>query len=92
MEYGEVKRIEHLLVRGVDPNVRSNCLNQTPLHAATLNNRTSAMRLLLDRGADIHARDEFDQTPLDLAICKGHEKAITVLLVYSANLGIAQNI
>lgn len=57
-----------------------------------MNNRTSAMRLLLDRGADIHARDVLDQKPLDLAILKGHEKAIDVLLEYSESLGIAQNI
>ena len=50
------------------------------------------MRLLLDRGADIHARDVLDQKPLDLAILKGHEKAIDVLLEYSESLGIAQNI
>ena len=47
------------------------------------------MRLLLDRGADIHARDVLDQKPLDLAISEGHKEAIGLLLGYSASVGIA---
>jgi len=38
---------------------------ETPLHAASRNGHTEVVRLLLEHGADPHARDRNDQTPSD---------------------------
>jgi ankyrin repeat protein len=39
-------------------------LNNTPLHYAALYGSTDAVRILLDRGADVKARNKSDATPL----------------------------
>jgi hypothetical protein len=44
-------------------------LRGTPLHAAAYNGSVETVRLLLDRGTDLHARDASrDDTPLGRAI------------------------
>jgi ankyrin repeat protein len=50
----------------------------TPLHAAAYNGGTQAVRLLLDRGADIEARDTtWKDTPLGWAMVGSGEKPRT---------------
>jgi ankyrin repeat protein len=47
----------------------------TPLHAAAYNGSVETVRLLLDRGGDLHARDaRWDDTPLDWAIVGSGER------------------
>ncbi|KAL3879798.1 hypothetical protein ACJMK2_032081 [Sinanodonta woodiana] len=53
--YGELER---LLKLGVDVNKR-HTLGWTALHVAAVNKNRSAIKLLLDAGADINAADEF---------------------------------
>ena len=50
----------------------------TPLHAAAYAGSASTMRLLLDRGADIEARDStWDSTPLDWGAIGSGERPTT---------------
>lgn len=61
---------------------------QTPLHRAALRDREAVVALLLDRGADINARDAKGQTPLHLAVSNDSHKAATLLRALGADEGL----
>ena len=74
-----------LLDHGVDPN-DTNGMGMTTLHILAAEGTTGAAEWLLDRGADVHARDrEFDSTPLAWAARAGREDMIRLLLARGAN-------
>ena len=78
------KKVEHLLARGVEPDVPFGPLNWTPLYEAVLKNDTYTMELLLNRGAGLDKRDGFNQTPLHVAVLKNRISAIRLLLYRGA--------
>ena len=53
---------------------------QSPLHVAAQFDAIDAARELLDRGAEIHARDELNMTPLHYAAWDGTHQVLTELL------------
>ncbi|MBS0264834.1 MAG: ankyrin repeat domain-containing protein [Planctomycetes bacterium] len=60
--------LRRLLARGLNPN-RPNWLGRTNLHACAENGDRAGAAILLQAGADIHARDfEFQGTPLASAV------------------------
>lgn len=55
-------------------------LNQTPLHLAASGNHHDVIRLLLEHGATVSARDRYEATPLHCAAgCSGAEGVILLL-------------
>ncbi len=69
-----------LLDHGVDPN-ETNGMGMTTLHIVAGQGTVDAARWLLDRGAEIHARDrEFESTPLAWAARAGREDMVRFLL------------
>jgi ankyrin repeat protein len=46
---------------------------------------------LLDKGANVNGRDEFDYTALMYAASCGHEKTVELLLNYGANINSKNN-
>jgi ankyrin repeat protein len=66
--YGSLAAARFLLDRGVDPAAR-NQEGETPLHWACWSPEPEAIKLLLERGAPVHAKDDrFHATPLDMAL------------------------
>ena len=59
----------------------------TPLHSATEGEHEAIVCLLLDRGADIEARDFREQTPLHKAAECGHEAMVRLLLGRGSRIG-----
>ena len=57
-----------LLRHGGDPDALDVYGHETIIHAAILNGRFANVRLLVEAGADIHARDGSLATPLHLAV------------------------
>jgi ankyrin repeat protein len=69
-----------LLDHGVQPD-DTNGLGMAPVHILAKEGTIAAAGWLLDRGADIHARDrEFESTPLAWAARAGREDMVTFLL------------
>ena len=60
--------------------------NITPLHLALEKGHLKVTRVLLDRGADLTARDERGLTPFHLAIQNGHAKVVRFLLERGADV------
>jgi ankyrin repeat protein len=69
-----------LIDHGVDPN-ETNGMGMTALHIVAGQGTVDAARWLLDRGADVNARDrEFESTPLAWAARAGREDMARFLL------------
>ena len=77
---GYTNDVEQLLARGVEPDMPFGPLNVTPLYHAAAKNDTYTMQLLLDRGAGINKRNDWNQTPLHAAVSNKNTSAIRLLL------------
>jgi len=84
---GDLKKIESLLKRGVNPNIRDKD-GKTPLHNAAYLGHVAVAKLLLEHGADIHARDNANWTPLHFAASGGHVDVVRLLLEHGADPNI----
>ena len=68
-------------------NIRStNNRGKTALHLAAENHRTALVTLLLENGADPHARSDGGWTALHNAADRGHEDIASLLLEYGARV------
>lgn len=56
----------------------------TPLHDAAWKGHIDAMQLLIDNGANVNARNEWDRTPLHDASRNGHVDAMKLLIEHVA--------
>ncbi|KAF7302930.1 MHC-I C-terminus family protein [Mycena kentingensis (nom. inval.)] len=70
VEHGDIAALQFLLARGADPNVWDSAI-RIPLHQAVRRSDENMVRLLLDSGADVNAKDVGDvgvlQTIFELA-------------------------
>ena len=67
-------QINAILDNGAYVNARD--VNQvTPLHYASINGNMEVAKALVDRGADIDAKDKFNRTPHDMTGAAGFNKA-----------------
>ena len=89
-QYNDVIKVELLLEKGADPNVRST-QNRTPVHAAARAGSLAALEILLRKRyrAEVNAKDRFGCTPLMNAVSKpnGVELA-NVLIKHGADANI----
>ena len=72
-----------LLQAGADPNAQD-FDGLTALHYAVLEERVAAISALLRNGAALEIRDNEGDTPLELALSVGHERAAHLLIEASA--------
>ena len=54
-------------------------------------NRTDVIRLLVQRGADVHKPNHFGNTPVHLAAIQNSTDAIALLLKHGAPINITKN-
>ena len=73
-----------------DVHSRSPIGSATPLHLASRYGHTKVARFLLERGADLTAKNKDGETPLHLASHWGHMEVGRMLIEYGADLA-AQN-
>ena len=78
---GRTREITELLFRhGMDPN-RQDWLHKTPLHCLAERDDVENAEIFVERGADLHARDEeFSSTPLGFAARRGRVRMVEFLL------------
>jgi ankyrin repeat protein len=71
--------------------IEPNHYGLTPLHAVAESDHidsSDCIRLLLDHGADVNARDQQGWTPLYMALRFGHINSIKILLDYGADITV----
>jgi ankyrin repeat protein len=54
--------------------------NFTPLHIAALNGNVEIVKLLLAKGANVHAKGLYDMQPIHFAATKGHKEVLKILI------------
>jgi hypothetical protein len=59
-------------------------MRQTPLHFAAMDGYTEVTKVLLDRGADLHAKDKNGNTPLHTAAEYWKTEVVNILLAHGA--------
>jgi hypothetical protein len=75
---GHVAIAHAFLAKGADPKARDR-QGGPALHWAAGSGRAETVRLLIEHGADVTARDHNDMTALQVAVKRGHE-AVAALL------------
>lgn len=85
-DYGTVEKLNLLIKKGADVNVKSRKLNVTPLDYAinfTNNPDYNIVKLLIDSGADVNASNKDGYTILDTAVSTNieHEKDDVIKLL-----------
>ena len=79
--------LRHLLCRFPEKiEVRGKQMNKdTPLSYAALNGKADAIEILLEFGANVHARNDCNYTPIMVAAYERHAEAVSKLLRGGAN-------
>ncbi len=80
---GDVETIRPLVLAGIDIN-HPNSKGVTPLHVVAQEGHVSLAQLLLQNGANLHARYDDLWTPLHLAVQNGHLEMTALLINYGA--------
>jgi serine/threonine protein kinase len=90
-KHHDVNRVKSLLDRGVNPNAKD-ASGSTLIHYAVTNNQVEIAKLLIDRGADIHAHYAKDgHTVLHLAVLHKDGEMTKLLLSRKANPNARDN-
>jgi ankyrin repeat protein len=83
---GNTAMIDAFLRAGVNPNT-ANPGGETALMTAVRTGKLDAIRLLIDRGADVNAKEEVrGQTALMWAVLENHPEAVKLLLEKGADI------
>jgi ankyrin repeat protein len=75
-----------LLKRGARIDVHHNNIGWTPLHFAVFNRQTQVVRLFLEHGADVNARDSLSRTPSQVGSEKGYDEIMELLSGYAGSV------
>jgi serine/threonine-protein phosphatase 6 regulatory ankyrin repeat subunit B len=63
-------------------NVNARMQGTTPLHLASKYGRLDVVRLLIEHGTEVEAKDSRDQMPLQLTSAEGQDEVVDLLLEY----------
>jgi ankyrin repeat protein len=75
---GDIDDVNIMIAAGVDLNSAGD-LGDTPLHYAVRKQREDVVMALLEAGAIIDLKNDYDDTPLDIAEIEGNQKIISLL-------------
>ncbi len=89
VQNGDKNLFELLLRRGARINGRPE--SPAPIHYAIFTQRPEFLRLLVDKGADVNARDNTGDTPLTAAAKRGDVASIRYLLDHGAERNVKNN-
>lgn len=79
-QVGDLARVRHHIQEGVDPNYQHPEVMCTPLVASLVQGHDAVARYLLDHGASVHLRSDFDGlTPLQAARRHGRSDLAALL-------------
>ncbi|WP_165075941.1 acyltransferase family protein [Paludisphaera rhizosphaerae] len=85
-EAGDLDAIERRLADGASVNDLVGEFQVTPLHLTALANKASAVKLLVDRGANVNAAATDGGTPLHAAAFVGADEAVAALIAGGADV------
>jgi hypothetical protein len=80
-----------LSIRNINVNVKDDWNGWTPLYFAAYNGHVEIIRLLLQNGAEVNAKDNHGHTPLQDAAFQGHVDILHLLVENGADLEAQSN-
>ena len=83
---GDIETVKAQLIEGADPDARDRELGVTPLSWATLFNQIEVGEFLIQKGADVNARNRDGGTPLHGAAFLGHAAVAALLIQKGADV------
>jgi uncharacterized protein len=87
--FGHPSLAEALTAQGAEVNARSrNAAQNMPLHAAAAGRNRDAVRILLEHGADVNARQEGGWTALHAASQNGDAEMVRLLIAAGADVQV----
>jgi uncharacterized protein len=82
---GPLNVVEALLEANTDVNQVHSTTGHTALHLSAKAGRADILELILEKGAEVDARDKRGRTPLHFAASQGHVKCTSLLLDHGAD-------
>ena len=82
----DTNAIARLVTDGININSTEKSRDCSALHWAAYFNRLEAVRFLIERGADVNARNNIGMTPLHYAALCGHKDMVETLLEQKADV------
>ena len=86
---GDIATVKQALDDGMD--VEATRAGSTPMMVAAYNNRSAVIQLLIDRGADVNAKNGLDCSSLRFAAENGSIDAVKLLIANGADLNSRDN-
>ena len=86
-----IKALKNLIKSGVDVNAREPQTNSTVLMMSAAFNRPKATRILVEKGADVNAQNNFGQTALMYAAMHNNFEIASLLIERGANVNHQAN-
>ncbi|BBN00251.1 E3 ubiquitin-protein ligase KEG [Marchantia polymorpha subsp. ruderalis] len=80
--------VKILLAAGANPTAMDTQRGQTALHAAAIANDVEMVKIILEAGVDVDARDIHTTTPLHVALARGSKACVGLLLERGANCNV----
>ena len=84
---GDIEAVKRHLATGTDVDVKGGWMVITPLHMAALNGHKEIVELLIAKGADVNAKAEDGETPLDATIEFRHPQIADLLRKHGGRTG-----
>jgi len=79
---GNIEAVKQHLAAGTDVDVKAEWYDEwTPLHYAAYSSQKEVAELLIDKGADVNAKDKNGKTPLDWAVDSPYSDEETAALL-----------
>lgn len=76
---GHESMVRTIITHGGDVNAKEKQLEMSLLHIAVFHGKYSMAKILIANGAEVNAKDNRGQTPLDVAVSRGHTKVAELL-------------
>ncbi|QLH43873.1 MAG: ankyrin repeat domain-containing protein [Coxiellaceae bacterium] len=77
----DINRVKTLLRNGADPNLTIED-GLTPLHFAAAYNAVNIASVLIAAGAKVNVKNDYDETPLDIARLSDYTELVNLLINY----------
>ena len=85
--FGHVAAVQSLLAGGADAHLRYTPCNTPVVHVAAQEDHTEVLRVVIEHGVDVDARDRDQSTALHFAAAMNRVGAIDLLVQAGANIG-----
>lgn len=86
IESNDIKEVEKIIQAGANVNANPYYGDKISLHYAAKKGKKNIVQLLIDKGADINAKDSSDVTPLHCAAAWGHKDVTRLFISKGAEL------